>query len=156
MISIANLYIQETCRVFEANRKQLLGQSRERYIVKARQCCAVAMYENTRLSTTQVAGVLNRDHTTILHARRAINAERQKWQDSLDAIVAGVTREKPVYIRPPRMFPPVEFISPYIVQTRVRMQCAPPGARGPYHRHGDEQQPSSITPPSREQLMGRR
>lgn len=67
------------CEVFGVSIEDLLSKCREREIVVARQAIALIATQ-CGMSLDQIGTVMNRDHTTILHSRRAAT-ERLKDRD---------------------------------------------------------------------------
>ena len=65
---------------FASKLGDLLGKRRTRSIALPRQVAMYLIYKHTRLSLKEIGGHFGgRDHTTVLHARQAI--ERQMEQD---------------------------------------------------------------------------
>ena len=56
---------------------QIIGSGRSQAVVEARKACMRAVYaQRPDLSSTQIAAVFKRDHTTLLHAVRATSKSR--------------------------------------------------------------------------------
>ena len=59
-------------RYYGVNADELKGKSRQKQIVGPRQIAMYLMREDAHLSTPEIGRVLNRDHTTVLHALKQI------------------------------------------------------------------------------------
>lgn len=83
----------------------ILGRSRIPKIAHARQCAMVAAHRTGLFSSAQIGRVFRRDHSTILHAIKAI--ERRADPDEADLIdtIALKARITPVF-RSSRLRPP--------------------------------------------------
>ena len=65
--------IDAVCAIAHITKQAIVGGRRAARIVRPRQIAAYLMYEMTGLSLPQIGKLLgNRDHTTIMHARRRI------------------------------------------------------------------------------------
>jgi len=77
--------------IYHVKPEEITGRSRKMMLVDARWVCAKALRAKGRLSFPQIARILNRDHTTIVHAchnfhRRA--ATRQQMHTALLKVLA--------------------------------------------------------------------
>ena len=93
--------IQEAvCSVLEVSRDDLLSTKRTTPVTRARQLAVYLSRDLTSLSLAQIAREFNRDHTTILHAIRAVSS-RMSHRDTADAVnrarrlIAQTTRTAP-------------------------------------------------------------
>lgn len=50
--------------------------SRKQPLARIRQDCMAEIYHNTKLSTTSIGRLLNRDHTTVIHGIKASEARQ--------------------------------------------------------------------------------
>lgn len=64
--------VDMVCRFYEIKPDAILSKTRRREIVWARHVAMVLVGENSRLSVTSIGRYFQRDHTTVLHARKAV------------------------------------------------------------------------------------
>ncbi|MBY0457050.1 MAG: hypothetical protein K2V38_06920, partial [Gemmataceae bacterium] len=69
--------VEHVARAFGITAKELLGASRLRGVLRSRQVAMFLARELTRLSLPRLGAAFGRDHTTVLHACRKIEAEVQ-------------------------------------------------------------------------------
>ena len=62
-------------RYFDVEVEALKGKSRNKQVVVPRQIAMYVLREDAHLSTPEVGRVLNRDHTTVLHALKQVTAD---------------------------------------------------------------------------------
>jgi chromosomal replication initiator protein len=75
--------IQEaTCVVFEVSRSDLLSARRTVRVVHARQLAIYLTRDLTSLSLAEIARGFNRDHSTVLHAVRAVSSRLEAGSDT--------------------------------------------------------------------------
>jgi chromosomal replication initiator protein len=70
-----SVIIEKTAVAFAIGTKELLGPSRLRGVLRARQVAMFLARERTGLSLPRLGAAFGRDHTTVLHACRKIEAE---------------------------------------------------------------------------------
>lgn len=68
------------CKYYSVKKDDLLGRKKNKEIVEPRQICMYIMYTMLGLSTTSVANVFGRDHSTIVHARDKVSKEMEENQ----------------------------------------------------------------------------
>lgn len=64
------------CERYRITFDDLRGRSRKQPLARIRQDCMAEVYHNTKLSTTNVGRLFDRDHTTIIHGIRASEARQ--------------------------------------------------------------------------------
>lgn len=69
----ADTIINQACRDFGVTVLALASKTRKREVVLVRQLCMAAIQRNTPLSLRSTGELFNRDHTTVIHAKKAIN-----------------------------------------------------------------------------------
>ena len=69
------------------NRSILMTRSRRRDIVKARQIAMYLMGEYTKFTATKIGFVFDRDHATVLHARKVVKSALSGFDPILKAQV---------------------------------------------------------------------
>lgn len=107
--------LDRACAVFHITRAELVGPSRRRHIVCARQAAALALHRRTTLSLVSIAQLLGwRDHTTALYAVGA--AEARAAADAGYAAQLGELLDAPA----PTQAPAPQGLSP-------RVQAIPRG-----------------------------
>ncbi len=85
--------VKRVADVFNISEKELLGSSRLKNVLLPRQVAMYLTRELTKLSLPQIGALFsNRDHTTVLHACRKVEAEVQE-SGTLTSIVTQVRRE---------------------------------------------------------------
>jgi chromosomal replication initiator protein len=85
--------VKRVADVFNISEKELLGSSRLKNVLLPRQVAMYLTRELTKLSLPQIGALFsNRDHTTVLHACRKVEAELQE-SGTLTSIVTQVRRE---------------------------------------------------------------
>jgi chromosomal replication initiator protein len=62
-------------RYFDVDVEELKGRSRNKQVVVPRQIAMFLLREDARLSTPEVGRLLNRDHTTVLHALKQVSSD---------------------------------------------------------------------------------
>ena len=67
--------IERAADLWEIRPADLLGKSRARHVVRARQAAAWALRECTDLSLVEIGKLLKRDHTTVMYALETIARE---------------------------------------------------------------------------------
>ncbi len=116
------LAIQEaSCSVIGVNRDHMLSSSRTARVVRARQLAMYLSRELTGLSLAQIAREFNRDHSTVLHAIRAVSArlepeseiseQLQRAQGLLQSSRTQKTQPTPIST-PPNHHPHPMFTAP--------------------------------------------
>jgi chromosomal replication initiator protein len=76
--------IQEAiCSVYSVSRDDLLSAKRSSRISHARQLAMYLAREETSISLAQIARAFNRDHTTVLHAIRAVAGRLEPGSDTI-------------------------------------------------------------------------
>jgi hypothetical protein len=75
--------------IFGVPEKALVGDRRLAAITHARQAIMAVAHAQQRWGCTHIARVVNKDHTTVLHALRAV-AERRRRQPDYDAKVRAL------------------------------------------------------------------
>lgn len=60
--------IDRVCHEHGVSLNQLLSDSRKRNVVRARHEAMQRLYTETNMTTAQIAGMLNRDHSTVSYA----------------------------------------------------------------------------------------
>ena len=58
---------------FSITRKQITSRSRERTICEPRQICTLELTKYTNLSLKTIGKLFNRDHATVINAKKTIN-----------------------------------------------------------------------------------
>jgi chromosomal replication initiation ATPase DnaA len=69
----------DICELWTVSLDEILGDSRARYIVLARQDLMWRLWSELHLSLPQIGALLNRHHTTVLHA---IDKRRFAYRDA--------------------------------------------------------------------------
>ena len=69
--------IEIVCKKTGIDIKDLKGKSRKREIVEARQLAFYILKKNTRLPFAVIGGMLNRDHTTVIHSIKVVTALKE-------------------------------------------------------------------------------
>lgn len=67
--------MQAVCQTCSVSREDVLGKNRQKNLVEARQILMYLYKENLDLSFPAIGKLLNRDHTTVLHAFRKITKD---------------------------------------------------------------------------------
>jgi chromosomal replication initiator protein len=80
--------IQRVCATFEVTRKELLGPSRLRRVLLPRQVAMYLAQRSGKLSLPRIGAAFDRDHTTVMHACRKVEAAVKS-----DAKLNGVVRQ---------------------------------------------------------------
>jgi chromosomal replication initiator protein len=76
--------IQEAiCSVCSVSRQDLLSAKRSSHISHARQLAMYLAREETSISLAQIARAFNRDHTTVLHAIRAVAGRLEPGSETI-------------------------------------------------------------------------
>jgi chromosomal replication initiator protein len=79
--------IQEAvCSVLEVSREDLLSTKRTTPVTRARQLAIYLARDLTSLSLAEIAREFNRDHSTVLHAVRAVSSRLPAHPDTADAV----------------------------------------------------------------------
>ncbi|MBV9603053.1 MAG: chromosomal replication initiator protein DnaA [Chloroflexi bacterium] len=73
-------------RFYGINADELKGKSRHKQVVRPRQIAMFLLHEDAHLSTPDIGRLLNRDHTTVLHALKQIIADVARDGESRAAI----------------------------------------------------------------------
>ena len=76
----AERIIDCVCKYFNVKKDDLLGRKKNKEVVEPRQICMYTMYTLLGMSTTSVANVFGRDHSTIVHARDKVSKEMEENQ----------------------------------------------------------------------------
>jgi chromosomal replication initiator protein len=64
--------VERVARAFDVSPKEILGPSRQRLVLTARQVAMTLVRELAGLSLPQIGAAFGRDHTTVLHAVRKV------------------------------------------------------------------------------------
>jgi chromosomal replication initiator protein len=79
--------IQDTvCQITGLSREELLSPARSPRVARARQLAMYLARELTPLSLTEIARGFDRDHTTVMHAIRAVSARLEPGSETTDAL----------------------------------------------------------------------
>jgi len=70
-----NALLTAVARYFDVDVESLKGRSRHKQVVVPRQVAMYLLREDAHLSTPEVGRLLNRDHTTVLHALKQVNSD---------------------------------------------------------------------------------
>jgi chromosomal replication initiator protein len=70
-----NALLTAVARYFDVGVDELKGRSRNKQVVVPRQIAMYLLREDARMSTPEVGRLLNRDHTTVLHALKQISSD---------------------------------------------------------------------------------
>lgn len=73
--------VHEAAAIFHLTPAQIIGRSRLRYIVRARQAVCRVAYDQGWSSGEIARRLANRDHTTILHARDQVDVHHPRDPD---------------------------------------------------------------------------
>ncbi len=82
-MTVIELIIRTVCREAGVSRPELLSARRAQHVVHARQVAMWLAKRHTSLSLTRIGQLLQRDHTTVLHAVQKIDALRAGRRDHL-------------------------------------------------------------------------
>ncbi|HSI81439.1 MAG TPA: chromosomal replication initiator protein DnaA, partial [Solirubrobacterales bacterium] len=74
------------CSVLDVSREELLSARRTPRIARARQLAMYIAREQTSHSLTEIARRFDRDHTTVVHAIRAVTARLEPGSDTADEL----------------------------------------------------------------------
>jgi chromosomal replication initiator protein len=74
------------CAVHALTRDELLSRDRSARVTRARQQAMYLARERTPLSLAEVARAFDRDHTTVMHAVRAVDARLEPGSETAEAI----------------------------------------------------------------------
>ena len=92
MTAVVEKLIQAATAVTCLTRAQLLGPSREQHISSVRQIIMYLAIKQGK-SSPVIGAALNRDHTTVLHGRKAIAARLENGNRRIELLVSEI-REK--------------------------------------------------------------
>lgn len=67
--------IQTVCKTWNRSLDDVYGKSRKQDVVYTRMTIAYFLRQYTKLSTTEIGNLINRDHTTIIHYLKAYDSE---------------------------------------------------------------------------------
>lgn len=67
--------IQTVCKTWNRSLDDVCGKSRKQDVVYTRMTIAYFLRQYTKLSTTEIGNLINRDHTTIIHYLKACDSE---------------------------------------------------------------------------------
>ena len=78
---------------FDISIKDILGYRRSRNIVNARSVVAFILRNNTSMSLPEIGTLINRDHTSVIHAVRRIKTlvdNEVSWRIDVDEMLSTV------------------------------------------------------------------
>lgn len=78
-MSTLTIALQTVCDVYAVERKHVMSNSKDRRVTRARQCLAWLLRTVADMSQEEIGKHLDRDHTTVLHAVRVVEA----WEGDL-------------------------------------------------------------------------
>lgn len=96
--------VEAACVAFDISLRDVMSERRDRVAARARQAAMFLAKEMTPLSLPQIGRLLNRDHTTVIHAARVIPlliaddgllAAKVRRTRRLAALRATVRRQRP-------------------------------------------------------------
>lgn len=67
--------IQTVCKTWDRSLDDVCGKSRKQDVVYTRMTIAYFLRQYTKLSTTEIGNLINRDHATIIHYLKAYDSE---------------------------------------------------------------------------------
>ena len=67
--------IQTVCKTWSTSLDDVCGKSRKQEVVYTRMTIAYFLRQYTKLSTTEIGNLINRDHSTIVHYLKAYDSE---------------------------------------------------------------------------------
>ena len=67
--------IQTVCKIWNVSLGDVCGRSRKRDVVYTRMTIAYFLRQYTKLSTTEIGNLINRNHATIIHYLKAYDSE---------------------------------------------------------------------------------
>lgn len=70
-----NWVVKMAAEYFAVDEEQILSENREHPVARARQVVIAVLVRRWRMSYPQVGRLVNRDHTTVLHALRRVGAD---------------------------------------------------------------------------------
>lgn len=98
--------IERACRAWNVREADLLGWIKKRPIARKRQVLAWKLYQLPYMSYPAVGRLLCRDHTTIMHAVKTVNA----LIDAQDSMILGLIQKLDDYEGPPERLVGPDFL----------------------------------------------
>lgn len=88
---VSGTVIERVAQLYKITPSDIRGHQRNRHFVEARWVCAEVLRSQNGLSYPAIGRLLNRDHTTIMHACQSVQHLRKyrpSIQDALDRLMA--------------------------------------------------------------------
>lgn len=100
---LANVTLAVVAHLYETTPARIVAPGRGPYLVEARRVCCQILYERD-CGVSAIARVVNRDHSTVLHALRCLERRlsREEWdmlceaRRRVRALLAAAEREREV------------------------------------------------------------